>query len=338
MSTVIDSTEVRNYSEVQDQDIASSEQAQGSPEAPSDNTLSGATDAEQKKIDDYAATEDRVVELAISTLDPKDMLKKYAKLGSEALKLAAKRKASLKAGSWNGAKDLAKVCDDLETLVKMRVAIKDVRMLVYIKVCLWVTAVKVLVPDVERLSYHQVVNKFLPTLAFDADALTGEIRDGWIGWVTATVTQQLGDEPMSLVDLDATIKERNAEIAREKTAKRDPDKALEQEQKAAEAKVRFERKAGQSKISDAIDKALVADHVKADDVLDIVSKVLKDHKIEMPSTGFNAASATPNDVKMIARQLMMAGKYTEMAVLRDTLDAMIKIIDNARTNASAKVA
>ena len=338
MSTVNDSAEVCKVSEVLDHDNVPPEEAQGSPEATSDNTLSGATDAEQKKFDDYAATEDRVVELAISTLDPKDMLKKYAKLGGEAVKLAAKRKASLKSGSWNGAKDLAKVCDDLETLVKMRVAIKDVRMMVYMKVCLWVTAVKVLVPEVERLSYYQVVNKFLPTLEFDAEALTGEIRSGWIGWVTSTVTQQLGDEPMSMADLDAAIRGKNAEITREKTAKRDPEKALEQEQKAAEAKVRSERKAGQSKISDAIDKALVADHANAADVVDIVGKVLRDHKIEMPPTGFNAATATPNDVKMLARQLMTAGKYMEMVVLRDTLDAMIKIVDNARATAQSKVA
>ena len=59
------------------------------PEVPC--TLSGATDAEQKKIDEYRASEARVVDLAEATLDPKDMLKKYAKLGGEALKLAQRR-------------------------------------------------------------------------------------------------------------------------------------------------------------------------------------------------------------------------------------------------------
>ena len=105
-----------------------------------------------------------MVDLAVATLDPKDMLKKYARLGKEAMDLAEKRKASLAAGAWNGKDDFEKVCSDLETLVRMRVAIKEVRMATYVRVYLWVEAVKALVPNVEKLSYFQVANKFLPTL------------------------------------------------------------------------------------------------------------------------------------------------------------------------------
>ena len=173
MSTVAHDTAIANSTVA---DETRNGTAEGSPSEGPDNVLSGATDSEQKKIDEYRASEARVVDLAEATLDPKDMLKKYAKLGGEALKLAHKRKASLAAGAWNGKDDLNKVCSDLETLVKMRVAVKNVRMLVYIRVFLWLEAVKALVPNADKLSYHLVVNKFLPALQFDPADLTGEIK------------------------------------------------------------------------------------------------------------------------------------------------------------------
>ena len=79
-------------------------------------------------------------------------------------------------------------------------------------------------PDVERLSYYQVANKFLPTLSFDAVELTGEIRKEWLTWVRTTVERQLGDEPLSIKDLDQSIADRKAEIERERLAKRRPGK------------------------------------------------------------------------------------------------------------------
>ena len=66
----------------------------------------------------------------------------------------------------------------------------------YVRIHLWVEAVKPLVPDVEKLSYFQVTNKFLPTLAFDAVELTGEIRKEWLTWVRTTVERQLGEDPL----------------------------------------------------------------------------------------------------------------------------------------------
>src|SRR5262245_38417960 len=81
------------------------DQVDGTPTGGPDNALS-ATAAEQEKLDAYRKEEDEVVDLAIATLDPKDMLKKYAKLGQRARKLAKRRKDSLAPGAWNGQADL----------------------------------------------------------------------------------------------------------------------------------------------------------------------------------------------------------------------------------------
>jgi hypothetical protein len=281
---------------------------------------------------EYAAEENDVVKLAASTLDPKDMLKKYAKLGREALKLANRRKASLPAGSWNGAKDFAKVCGDLELLVKSKIAIKHVEFDKYVRIHLWVEAVRPLVPNVEKLSYYQVFNKFLPTLEFDAEALTGEIRKGWIGFVGSIVERQVGDDPLSVKELDFAIDAEKAKIAAEKLAKGKAQTPAEIEAtaaKAAESKKRQEKKAAMDKVSDSIDKGIEAGQFTPDEVADIASKVLKTHNLEMPKAGsFDAATCTMNDILMIAKSLATNGKFNEMRFLRDTLDKMIKINDN----------
>ena len=194
-----------------------------------DQTVSeiSATQAEQAAIDAYQAEQDDVVQLAIATLDPKDMLKKYAKLGSAVAKLAKRRKASVKA--WNGAKDWAKVCTDLEEIVRMRVAIKEVKMDVYARVNLWLDAVRPVCPKVDKLSYYQVANKFLSTLQFDASELTGEIRKEWLTWVRLTVDKQLSDNPYSIKELDESIKVCVGKIIEAKSAVPERDRSVNRE-------------------------------------------------------------------------------------------------------------
>ena len=251
----------------------------------SNNALLEATEAEAKKEAEFKAAEASVVDLAVQTLDPKDMLKKYAKLGKAGLDLANKRKESLAAGSWNGKDDFEKVCSDLEITIRSRVAIKEVRMATYVRVYLWVEAVKALVPDVEKLAYGQVANKFLPTLAFDVDDLTGEIRKDWLTWVRTTVEKQLSDTPFTMKELDASIEERKKEIDREKLArsKRTPEQIMEAEQKAANRKIIADRTAAQTKVSNAVADALVEGHADVNDIVKIVRDVVEQAKMVMPS-------------------------------------------------------
>ena len=223
------------------------------------------------------------------------------------------------------------MCEQLETLVKMRVAVKEVRMNVYIRVHLWVEAVKAICPNVEKLSYFQVANKFLPTLSFDAVELTGEIKKEWLTWVRTTVERQLGDEPLSIKELDESLRTHKTEIERERNAKKDPEKALEQEQKAAAGKDKAARRQAHEKIVDSIDKAVTEGHASTTDVVQIVSEVLKANNLSMPAklVGFDPANCTVADCKTLAAAMAGAGKLVEMRVLRDTLGALIQIAENA---------
>lgn len=315
--------------------IETAEQVDSSSVDGQGNVLPGATEAEQKTINEIRDAETRLVDLAVATLDPKDMLKKYAKLGAETLKVARKRKASIKAGAWTK-EDLSKVFSDLTLLIKMRVAIKHVELDKYVRVHMFVEAMRPLVPNIEKLSFHQAVNKFIPTLSFDAVELTGEVQKGWLTWVRETLEIQLSDSPMSMKDLDASIAEQKAAILKARNSKRTPEQQDEIDRKAAESKVRKERKDAQSKVADSVDKAIVDGHATGDDIAGIVEVVLKEHGIEMPKMGFDPATATISDCKLVADVMFTTGRVAEMKYLRDRLDAMIKIAENAMvTSASA---
>jgi len=281
----------------------------------------------------YGKDEEQLVTLAADTLDPKDKLKKYAKLGKHALKLANRRKASLKAGSWNGVKDLKKVCDDCELLVKSRIAIKTVEFDKYIRMHLFIEAVRPMVANVDDMPYGQVYHNFLPMLEFDPEALTGEIRKGWIGFAACYVDRQLSKFPLSIAELNDAIDAEKAKIAAEKESRgkaKTPEEISAAAAKVADRKLRADKEAAQSKISDAISKALDTDHATPADVAEIAAKVLKLHNLEMPVVGgFDIENCTKNDVRMLAQGLQAAGKVSEMRVLRDTLDQMLKVIDNA---------
>ena len=155
-------------------------------------------------------------------------------------------------------------------------------MATYVRVYLWVEAVKALCADVEKLSYFVVANKFLPTLQFDATELTGEIRKDWLGWVRTTVERQLSDSPLSVKELDESIKERKDEIEaeRKRNSKRTPEQVIEAEQRAANKKLVAERSAAQSKVSNAVSDALIEGKADVNDILAVVKQAVDSSNIE----------------------------------------------------------
>jgi len=289
-----------------------------------------ATDAEKKLQAEYEAAQAKLVELAIATLDPKDMLKKYAKMGAEGLKLASKRKASFKA--W-AEQDYKKVCDQTEDLIRMRVPIKDIRIDTYVRIHLFVEAVRPLVPGVEKLSYYQVRNKFLHTLSFSAVELTGELKKEWLTWVRTTVEKQLGDNPLPMKELDAAIEERKKEIEAEAKArdKRTPEQVDAAEQKAAARKLTAKRTAAQSKVSNAISDAITDKLADVNDIVAVVQQAveLAGQEVRRGIVVFDAKEIDIDECKQLVAVMANAGKYAEMKYLRDNLDRMIKMADNA---------
>ena len=314
-------------------DNVSADEAQGTPTGAPDNALPEPTEAEAKKIAEIKSDQDELVDLAVATLDPKDMLKKYCRLGAKNLSWNKKRKASLAPGAWNGKEDFEKGCDQTADLIRMRAPIKEIRMGLYTRVYLWVEAVKPLVPNVEKLSYFQVANKFVQTLSFDMVNLTGEIKKDWLTWTRETVEQQLSDKPLTLKELDAAIEERKAEIELEKKARdqRTPEQVLAAEQKAANRKLTAQRSAAQSKVSNAVADALTDKHADVNDIVAIVRQVVEKspESIHRGIVVFEPESISVDECKQLAAAMFAAGKLIEMKFLRDNLDRMVKIAENA---------
>ena len=276
------------------------------------------------------ASVSKIVSLAVDTLDPKDMLRKYAKLGEAVLKHARWQKSKFPAYEKQ---DYERLCKNLGEQVRFMVPIKDIRMDVYVRVHAWVEAVKLIVPDVEKLSYHVVANVFLPTIKFDPVDLTAEFQDGWAVWTAEAVARQLGNDPLTLDGLKKSYAERAAEIKRERDDKLSPEKLAERERKAVEQKALAERRSAQSKISDSIDKALEHGHANGLDLMQIVEKIAGERGVAVPTVGFDPSTATKADCKMLASALWNAGKVVEMKYLRDQLDMMVKMFENSAVEA-----
>ena len=305
--------------------VAQTEDVQATPENGSDAlpAMDDATAAKMSKNDDAIA---RIVSLAVATLDPKDMLKKYAKLGKAALDHAIWQKNQFPA--WAD-EDYKRLCERIGDQVKFQVAIKSVRIDDYIRVHAWVEAVRPMVPEVERISFFQVVNKFLPMLSWSRTELSGEIKKGWVDFVKATVAQQVSDAPMSIKDLDAAIQAHAAHLEAERNAGKSPEQLAEAERRKAVADAtRAEMKARED-FTTSVDEAL-GGILSPSQLVDIVNKVAKDRGVTLPAGNLGTiAKMTPAEAKLLAKSMWDAGNMASMKVLRDQLDVMVKTFENA---------
>jgi hypothetical protein len=259
----------------------------------------------------------RIVALAIETLDPKDALQKYSALGAEVLGHARWQKSEFP--KW-AKEDFYKLCDQIGERVSARIPVGEHRMDRCARIHLWVEAMKPLVPRVERLSYFQVTNKFLPTLRFDPVDLTGEIKDEWLTWVRMTVERQIGGDPLSLKELDEAIADQKEEIALDNDASR--------KRQTPDQKARAARRVALAKVTEMIDSVLFSRTLDGTDLIQVLEKVAGERGMRLPSVGFDPTSLTSADCRRIAKVMQSHGKLAEMVALRDHLDAFILTTSN----------
>ena len=196
----------------------------------------------------------KIVKLCVATLDDKGALGRYAKIGKATVDHATWRKANSPA--WTD-KDYSDLCRDVEKQVRFAVPV-DVEADVYVRVYAFVEAVRPMVPGIDALSFNQVRNKFLPTLAWSRTDLTGEIRAGWVDWVRDTVAGQVGDKPMNMDDLTAAIKAQADKVAADKVGDQSAEQLAESARKAEAAKRRAAEAKARKQVTDGVDKALTA--------------------------------------------------------------------------------
>jgi hypothetical protein len=304
-----------NDAQVNDAQVADVEvNAAGAPSEAPDNALPEIDAATAKKMAKNDAGIAKLVALAVATLDPKDMLKKYAALGRGVIDHALWQKGNFP--KWE-AQDWDRLCDKLADQVKFQVAIKDVRMGLFARIYLWVEAVRPMVPDVEKLSYYQVVNFFVQTLKFSSTDLVGEIKKGWIEFVRETVAQQVSDAPLTIAALKVAIAEHTKRLEDEANAKKSPEKIMEAAHKAEVAKRTKAETDLRTKLTTGIDEAL-GGILSPTAVVDILNKVAADRKVDLPAGNMDKlASMSPQEAKLLASSMWKAGNISAMKVLRD---------------------
>jgi hypothetical protein len=243
------------------------------PANPDSMTTPESEDYSNKKAQSLS----KLVALTIKTLDPKSMTRRYAAMGAAFIKHCEFQKSSIKA--WI-ASDYDTAIDRVTDAVRMESAITDVRMNTYVRVSVFVSCVKPLVPGVEDLSYQQIANKFLPTITFYKVELTGEIRKGWVTFLQRVVPIQLSDSPLSMADLDAQIESHKTELEaqRQKDAGKpgkpaDPDKELKALQDKKEKEFKKAKNAALATITESIDGSIGESLVTPNEIMKILSSV-----------------------------------------------------------------
>jgi hypothetical protein len=283
------------------------------------------------------------VQLAVKTLDPKDALKKHSALGKAALARLAHGKASLTKpngdSAWDAKKDIKPIFERLETMIRMESCVKTVELFAIVRVHLLVEAIRPFAPKVESLSYGMVKNCLLPLLVFDAEDLTGSIKDGWHVWLKEFVGRQLGSEPMNRDAITESMDVQAKALASARLAKQDPEKARIAEEKAANKKIRADHDKAIKAVSDTVDEVLTDGHVNADEIMQVIDGMLTAHGLDMPQTAgtFNPATCTVGDCKMLAMAMSAHGKQKEMRALAYALGQML-LADSKVAEGLAEVA
>lgn len=268
---------------------------------------------------------EKLVSLAESTLNPKDMLKKYAALGKAFVGHARWQKSKFK--GWDK-QDYDRAALRIEDQVKMRLPIKEVRMDVYARVYAFLEYARPIAPDVDKLSYYQVANKFLPMLQWDKVDIEGSIKKEWVVFLAEIVGYQTGNDPLTMKQLDAAIDERKDQIRTESVSHKDPEKAAEQERKAENAKLVAKRQASVGKVGKAVSDALTEGAISGKDIAETVASVAKAFNIEInTASGLDPATASVEDVRLFMAALFHHGKADQIRVIAEIATKMTATLD-----------
>jgi hypothetical protein len=275
---------------------------------------------------------DNLVELARATLDPRDQLKKYCKLGKAALAHAVWQKNNF-AGTYTR-EDFDRLCERIADRVKLTVPIASVRIDDYIRMHVFVEAVKPMVENVDTLSIYQVSSKFLPMLSFSKTELTGELRLEWTDFVKKWVSFQVSSEPVSMRVLDAAIADCKVAIE----SARDSKKTQEQRDASARgkivaAKVKAENDLN-AKLTTGIDEAL-GGILTPEAVVGILEKVALDRNVTLPNRVKDLGRMSVQEANLLAKTLFEAGNAAAIKTLYATLGKMVATIDAAAVQAKA---
>ena len=84
-------------------------------------------------------------------------------------------------------------------------------------------------------------------------------------------------------------------------------------------------------ITTSVSEALSQGLISTEGVVGILENVAKHHKLPLPtSIGFNPATCTVEDCRLLAETMFNHGKYAEMVSLRNRLDKMVSTLEKAR--------
>jgi hypothetical protein len=220
-------------------------------------------------------------------IDHPGLLEDALWIGTGALALAIESQGIVGLDNWRAKKktgpggyesDWTQCCNEASLLVRATCPARGSYLNIArcARMALFVREMKPTVPNIERLSFHQIDEFFLPYLEMNTGTMTGNIRKGWLLFLTETCNAQLGDHPLDMRKL------REAIDSHEKQLAKSADPKTQDELNAAAT--RKARREVNTAFVHAVDKALSADaKMSVDDIRDSVNHGLKAHGKELPT-------------------------------------------------------
>lgn len=234
--------------------------------------------------------------------------------------------------------DFDQLMKDIRQDVRLYVAIKpeSIRVDDWVRCHVLRELVRESLPDgvAESFSLYEYLILCSKALTFDKKSVEGSLVEGWADLMIGVHQDRLTER----VSADEFQERVDANVKRLAAAKvvADPVKsAAEAAAKSINKKAEDFAKATTA-VTTAVSHAIAKGDLDAGNIMGIVEAVAKDLKKPLPSQfGFDPASCTKEDCKVLASAMFAAGKYNEMKFLADRLGKMVAAMDKAREQAQS---
>jgi hypothetical protein len=195
-------------------------------------------------------------------------------------------------------------------------------------------------PDVaQSLTMFEYIRLIGKALSFNKKDVEGSLVEGWLDLIKGVAyDRSLPNGRVNAEDftgrIDANVK-RLADLA---IAKDPVAHAAKVAGDAAKAKIKAVNDANTA-VASSVSDALAGQHLTTEGVMSIVENVAKHHGVPLPASyGFDPATCSIADCKVVAETMFRAGKFEEMKALMDALGKGLAIVDAKRATADAKAA
>jgi hypothetical protein len=187
------------------------------------------------------------------------------------------------------------------------------------------------------ISFFEYRSSYGEALHFVKAELHGELKPGWLDFYKGVAADRATGKRVSSEDFMA----RHANVVKalkDAAVAADPAAAAAKAaSEALKAKARAVSKANED-VTSSVSDSLVNGYLTPEGVMSIVENVTRHHGLSLPTKfGFDPATCTVDDCRLLADTMFAAGKFVEIKALASVLSKMVATVEKAAESQSAKI-